>query len=811
MSKEAVKKVGLAKTGISGALKLGQLTDLIGKGVEYGGGAGSAMGGTVPYAGMAAAAAWVAKNIITGNDYVDRNHPMRQAMQGAGALLSMTPAWPAGIALGLGSMLIGEDNPEYPKLFLSGGEDMKWGDEGLSHEGILWDKWSTSQVHSPELYIRSEDYLRDRIADQIRQAQFNFENYPGAEPKTYEQRLAEYNAFSAMTPIERTMDWRFQQQRYYDWGVVPSSDHYERMPVGRINPHKDWIATGYLNDRPITGRENPIQSGKWGDLYSEIDLITQGAPFLGIEDLYGGDFAKENYSAFRESINQVVQGHLDVFNENIVAHLDTLSEADRGKMLEKLNNTNFRIDYQNPNTQWKNVQSGRFEPGSTDILPNFLTSISKIVSKQLIDQTTELGIPKSAFMADAETNKAMQNDMKQIESEIIPGQTTNKGSTMADTREGQYVDYAKQQQGWEWGSKYDKTLEAYLRGDVADVQNPGEGYTAIPVKDWQNMANFAKGIDPMDSDTWQGGTGGGVSPDPQQQAINDYIEGYDWNDYWQRLEDRATGLGQLYGSTAERLEDVLGARQNMFQESDPLRQKLVGDTAAQYNKLQAEYDALKSGSPDIAVSLGGQTMLNMGQKLGSKRNLLDNIARQTQLRESTLGGLESSRDAFLSRWKGDLGDITSMYQSGLNAPVTSYQEMAPHMTRWEGYDQEGIKRSWLAEQAALDRASKMDIARMVQEGQDASWADIMGAIGAGGGTLAQLLGIKTGKDSNVLTSVLSGLKSAGSGIASLFSGDNFDTNYVDWGGADPSWLDSMDWSMNDWDWATSWGDAWDAF
>ncbi len=777
---EALKGVGLAKTGIGAGLKLSQLTDLIGKGADYGGGV-AAGGGTVPYAGMAAAAAWVAKNLITGNDYVDQNHSAREAMRAtaAGAALVGGPwGWAAGAALALGSMLVPEDNPDPNQLFLSGSEKMNWGDEGLGgYEGIVWPEWARHmQAANPDLYRKSEEYLRHRIGSEAMQ--------PGRMPddpipKTYKQKLAEYEAYQRG---ERP-NWQNENDRdmgYYDWGITTgtSAEGPSGTSLGEINPNHGWVDTEFKDSlRSIPGRSEAIKSAKYGDVYSPPDIITQGAPWLGIQDLYGGKFGEEYYPQFQKSINQLTQGHLDVFNENIMAHLDTLPEVERAQMLEKLQNADFTINYSDPSGNGKNILSEGFTKDNPDAFPNFMGNVSKIVSKQLIDQAVKAGIPASAFQGGSSTDPAKQTTP-----------SASEGSTMADQtsgREGQYIDYAKQQQGWASGwDKYTPTLEAYLKGDIADVQNPGEGYTAIPKGQWENIAGFAKGIDPMSSDTWQGG---GTTPAPyNSQEVTDYIDGYDWNDYWGRLEDRATGLGDLYGSTAGRLEDVLGARQDMYQVDKGRSDLLYGNTLDDYNR-QKERDAEIQATPGIQVTGPGGASFNMSQREGSKQRSTENLIRQGALRDSILNSIGSREGSFLSGWKGDLGDITNMYQSQLNAPVTSYQEMAPHVTRWEGYGQEGIKRDWLAQQAELDRQNRMSLGKMAQEGQDSSWADIMAAVGAGGGTLAQILGISTGKDAegnptNVLGSAIKGGSGIASAIKGLFDGGGFD---------DYSWASDM--------------------
>uniref|UniRef100_A0A6M3X8M1 Uncharacterized protein n=2 Tax=viral metagenome TaxID=1070528 RepID=A0A6M3X8M1_9ZZZZ len=768
--------IGPTKMAIGAGLKLGQLTDLIGKGFQAG-------GTTIPYAGVVAAAAWLANSFITGTDFPDENYGPRTAMQGAGALMSLTPAWPVGLALGLGSMLIGSQPYDKPRVFLEGGETVKWGDAGLGgFEGIvypefypgsksLWDNWPVQQPprqseintyselqSNPNAlpafgpYAKGEDYIKSQLAKP------KYGEWGDLQPqKTYEELLAEYQNWNPNLAIAQG-DTYLRSDNPYTWGGI-----------GNINP-EDWV---YRYDgSPFQRLATPVQSEKYGEISSAPDIWSQGGMWLAPSAGGSSEWARANYGPLKDTMNRLTQSHIDIFNKDIMEYMDTLPADKRAEMLGKLQNTDFNIDY----TDLKSVEF----TGDDSAMKDFMLKTSRQVSNQLMDQAVKIGIPRSAFMADSTTAT------NQSGGSAMPNNTDS-------TLERRYLDFASQQQNWnpEW-NKYKDQLVKKLQNPDLDV-TAGEG--GIPQQEWQKMADFATTIPGMRSGEWGGqpATGGGLAnPDPgqpstgsansQQQLINQYIEGYDWNDYWNRLEQRAGGLQDLYGNMSGRLEDVLQARQDSFQQTDPMYLGLTSDTLADYNALKDEYASLKQSSPDIGVSLGGQSMLNMGQRLGSKRNLLDNIARQTTLRQSALEGLTGSRDSFLGGWKSDLGDITSMYQAGLNAPLTSYQEMSPNVARWEGYGEAGVQRDWLAQQAALDRENQRAVANIASERGGDSWASILAAIGAGGGGIAKLLGMDTGGGNNLLGSIAGGLKGIGGGIGDLFGGGGWD---------DYSWADGL--------------------
>lgn len=672
--------IGPAKMGIGAGLKLGQLTDLIGKGFQAG-------GTTIPYAGPVAAAAWLANSFITGTDFPDENYAPRSAMQGAAALMSMTPAWPLGIAMGLGSLLIGSQPFDKPRVFLGGSESVKWGDQGLGgFEGVLYPEYNTPEppwYQGAKGYAKGEDYIKSQLAKPT------YDEWNVLQPqKTYEEELAKSQNWNPNLAIAQG-DTSLTSDSPYTWGGI-----------GNVNP-ENWVY-GY-DGSPFQRLATPVQSEKYGEISSAPDIWSQGGMWLQPSAGGSSEWATTNYGPLKDTMNRLTQSHIDIFNKDMMEYLDTLPADKRAEMLGKLQNTDFNIDY----TGLKSVEF----TGDDSAMKDFILKASNQVSNQLMDQAVKIGIPKSAFMdgANSEDSTMPKNTAQQLDST-----------------------------GW-------------------GLANP----------------------DPLGYAPGQPSTG---SANSQQQLINQYIEGYDWNDYWNRLEQRAGGLQDLYGNMSGRLEDVLQARQDSFQQTDPMYLGLTSDTLADYNALKDEYASLKQSSPDIGVSLGGQSMLNMGQRLGSKRNLLDNIARQTTLRQSALEGLTGSRDSFLGGWKSDLGDITSMYQAGLNAPLTSYQEMSPNVARWEGYGEAGVQRDWLAQQAALDRENQRALANIASERGGDSWASILAAIGAGGGGIAKLLGMDTGGGNNLLGSIVGGLKGIGGGIGDLFGGGGWD---------DYSWADGL--------------------
>jgi len=92
---------------------------------------------------------------------------------------------------------------------------------------------------------------------------------------------------------------------------------------------------------------DPIVSAKYGDIKAYPDLWDQNAMDFY---LYGGSGAdtlpiEGQYGAFKDTINQIAQGGIDLFNTNIKTYLGTLSESDRATMNEKLAKTKFRVDF----------------------------------------------------------------------------------------------------------------------------------------------------------------------------------------------------------------------------------------------------------------------------------------------------------------------------------------------------------------------------------------------------------------------------------------------------------------------------------
>ena len=58
---------------------------------------------------------------------------------------------------------------------------------------------------------------------------------------------------------------------------------------------------------------------------------------------------------------------------------------------------------------------------------------------------------------------------------------------------------------------------------------------------------------------------------------------------------------------------------------------------------------------------------------------------------------------------------------------------------------------------------------MAQEGKVPSWADVLAAVGSGGGALAKLLGTSTGGDSTILSSIMKG----GTAAFKYFTDENY--------------------------------------
>ena len=116
-------------------------------------------------------------------------------------------------------------------------------------------------------------------------------------------------------------------------------------------------------------------------------------------------------------------------------------------------------------------------------------------------------------------------------------------------------------------------------------------------------------------------------------------------------------------------------------------------------------------------------------------------------------------------------------------------------------------------------ASKERVAKMMQEGQDTSWADVLTAIGAGGGGIAKLLGTDVGggntigsylgKGAGSLTKGIGRLFSDDIGLDDIWSGSTYD--FTDWDIPSIDALDSMGMTLADYSELTSMADAWDAF
>ena len=684
---------------------------------------------------------------------------MRQFLRGAGAGAALVPGpgWIVGAGLALASFLVPEDMPDPNKIFLSGSEKMKWGEEGLSgHEGLLWDKYEQGIGSSP--YYKGEDYIKQAVAEQFRtQGQWD-ENY--RPRKTYDQRLGEYEAFQRgeyRNTIPADDFGGLPRQDYYDWDVW--KDHgFEAGTQAKSNIRPDrWVGGYGLDVGAVKDRPDPIKSAKYGDVYAWQDLHSQGAPILSIQDLYGGEFADKYYQPFSRSINTLTGGIIDVFNENVMEYLDTLPEAERANMVEKLSNADFSINYSDPSHEHGNIASEGFTKENPNAYGDYMVGITNIVSNDLIKQAEAIGIPKSAFFADSSDAPA-----------DAPADTpTTEDPKMADTRASQYMNYAQKQEGWdsEW-DKYKDTLSAKLKDPSMDVTKPGEEYTAIPQSDWTKIAKFAEGLDPMSSDTWQGGDSGGVSYQTADDFL-DPIKGYSFQDYWDRLEKRSAGQYDLYGEIGGKYEGLGKTLTEMYQTEKGRRDEAYG---GYQSDLAAAREALESANAirGTTVRLGGNSFLfDTGKK--ERREKANSLLQYLGMGDSMLNSISASEGNYADRKRANIGDIANAYRAQLDAPTSSYREFAPHVTRWEESAEREKDRQLQADMLLKQLASKERVAKMMQEGQDASLADYVSSVLTLGGGAAKLLGTDLGGGNTVLSYLGKGAGSLVKGIGSLFS------------------------------------------
>jgi hypothetical protein len=443
MSNEYQDDIGILSNLAKGGIKLGQWTGLLGQGWEYGGAAaaeaGALTGGSlaegmsagaegasasstsIPYGGMAAAAAWLANNIFTGNDYPSgTNYPAKQAMMGAGALLSMTPAWPLGIALGLGSLFVNAGEPDKPKILLSGSENVKWGDEGLGgFEGILYPEYSQygSQGMNEGNYVKGEDYIKSQI-EKNRSADIT----AGKPTKTYEEMLDEYNNWD---PSKHQTYENSRGDDKYDWNGIGAIDPESWVNV-KMADANDPEGVFNANQKRYSELANPIQSEKYGTIKSAPDIYSQGGMWLQPSAGGNDEWQTQNYGQIKDTVNNLANQGIEIFNSNVMNYLNTLPESEKATILDRLSKQDFNIDY-------KDLQSGEFTgDNSQEAMQYFLKHVSESISDQLISQAEKAGIPKSAFTGEASSD--MNTPQQAATANSTEGSTSNSiagGNDMA--------------------------------------------------------------------------------------------------------------------------------------------------------------------------------------------------------------------------------------------------------------------------------------------------------------------------------------------------------------------------------------------
>jgi len=434
-----------------------------------------------------------------------------------------------------------------------------------------------------------------------------------------------------------------------------------------------------------------------------------------------------------------------------------LPEAERANMVEKLSNADFSINYSDPSHEHGNIASEGFTKENPNAYKDYMVGITNIVSNDLIKQAEAIGIPKSAFMGDPSDAPA-----------DAPADTpTTEDPKMADTRASQYMNYAQKQEGWdsEW-DKYKDTLSAKLKDPSMDVTKPGEEYTAIPQSDWTKIAKFAEGLDPMSSDTWQGGDSGGVSYQTADDFL-DPIKGYSFQDYWDRLEKRSAGQYDLYGEIGGKYEGLGKTLTEMYQTEKGRRDEAYG---GYQSDLAAAREALESANAirGTTVRLGGNSFLfDTGKK--ERREKANSLLQYLGMGDSMLNSISASEGNYADRKRANIGDIANAYRAQLDAPTSSYREFAPHVTRWEESAEREKDRQLQADMLLKQLASKERVAKMMQEGQDASLADYVSSVLTLGGGAAKLLGTDLGGGNTVLSYLGKGAGSLVKGIGSLFS------------------------------------------
>lgn len=781
MSANAQQTIGQAKTFAGAGVKTAQIAGLLEKGFEVGGGAAGGASSTVPYAAVLAMAAYLGTMFTGAMDNPDKNTSLRQSMRAGAAGAAFVPyGWIASLALGIASMFVSEDMPEPNKLMLSGSETMKWGDEGLSgFEGLLWDKNTGKQGWEWQNAVKAGDLI-DRNLNTGAVADLGmYGDGSGPVKGTRESVLAR----SGMNPDS----WYWGN----DYAGMMSGDTADNrwMYNDGGTPWAD-VAQGF--GTPVQTRETPIMSEKYGEINAVPDL--RGAHWLDIQDFYGGQFADDVYQPFSEGINKTTSTVIDLFNNDIQGYLATLPEAERAVMTQKLQNTDFTIAYNNAESGA--LTSGYFTKENPGAYGEYMVDISKNVSNQLMEQAMKAGVPGSAFgLADDGTPTSVEETATGTEA-----QPTNEGTDMGSSTEGQYLyGYAMQQEGWDkdW-NKYQDTLLQKLKDPSLDYSNPGKGLTAIPQSEVDAISKFASTLSPMSSDKWTSGSSG-------SRGVSEYIDGYDWDDYWNRLEERGKGQAELFGNIAGRFENLGGDIDSAYLIATNIRNQNRSSALSDQSAARARVEELDA-LPGLSVTGPGGSSFSMSQREGSKKKAADNLFNYSNLLANMVNSRTQGDDIYAGRTRENIGDVGSAYNAMLNAPVTSYQEFAPHMTRWDEYAEAARDRDFRANQGALDRASRMDVAKLMQQGKEMTVADWATAFGTSIGTVAKVLGIKTGDDSTVGSTIVKGGTAAFKTLAGLFSGgDAVDYTAVDdpYGDFDfsevPGYVDYVDDPYGDFD------------